>query len=423
MTANLTRTGRRSGIGDRRASGRLNVLQVVGICGGGLGRHVRALCRDLAASGHSVTAVYAPHDVDPAFHRFADQMQGTIRFVPMDLRREVDPMSDLRGVGGLLNLIGAAGPFDVVHGHSAKGGAIARIAGRISGVPTVYTPHSFIASSPEISATRATAYNWIERSLGHLATSRMVAVSEGEREFARKLRLAPEGRVVLIPNGLEEGDLKGGSERGPGEDPDLDQKPLTFGTALRFSEQKAPGLLVDAFAELLRASPGLPMKLVIAGDGELYGEVKKRVINSGMNGRISLPGWRTDTKAVLGELDVFVLPSLHEGFSYSLLEAMAARLPVVSTEVFGARETVLQVPGNVTVPPGDPSALAEGMKRAASMAKPEFLRRTLKDVGERNHKYVEKHYTQREASRRTVALYQTLRAEAMKSTPRNGKPR
>lgn len=413
MTA-LRRIGRRSGSGCRPASGRLKVLEVVGICGGGLGRHVRALCRDLVAGGHSVTVVYAPHDVDPEFHRFASELRGLIRFVPMKIPRQINPRSDLRSVAKVSNLIGAEGPFDVIHGHSAKGGVIARIAGHLSGSPTVYTPHSFIASSPEISAKQAAAYNWIERTLGHLATSKMIAVSEGERDFALRFGLVPKDRIVLIPNGLGKDDLEDAAWRGPTRDLDLNQKPLTFGTALRFSAQKAPGLLVDAFVQLSSTLPGLPMKLVIAGDGELYGEVKKKVASSGMSGVISLPGWRTDTKTLMREFDVFVLPSLHEGFSYSLLEAMASRLPVVSTEVFGAAETISQVPGNIIAASGDVGALAEGMQHAAVMAEPGLLRHALRDVGEDNYRHVKSRFTQDRASDRTIALYQDLKTEAGK---------
>jgi len=75
-----------------------------------------------------------------------------------------------------------------------------------------------------------------------------------------------------------------------------------------------------------------------------------------LKGEISLLGWKTDTREVLQNLDVFVLSSLCEGFSYGVLEAMAATLPIVSTEVFGTRQTVARVPGNVVVPVGDTGA-------------------------------------------------------------------
>lgn len=406
------RTSRRRGGYGSADSSSLNVLQVVGVCGGGLGRHLRALCRDLIAEGHTVTVAYAPHDIDSAFQEFVAERRGEIRFVPLKVQREIAPAADLLSVARLLSLVRSGGPFDVIHGHSAKGGAIGRVVGRLMGIPTVYTPHSLISSSPEVPKRRTAVYSWIERVLGHLATSKMIAVSQGEHAFALELGLVPKDRLVVIPNGIEEDDLE--NHRHSITEKALYQKPLTFGTTLRFSAQKAPVLLVEAFAHLSRTLPEMPMRLILLGDGELRDEVEARVDQSGVSDKIQLLGWRADTGAVLQEFDVFVLPSLYEGFSYSLLEAMAARLPVVSTEVFGAVEALSRVPGNVLVPPGDPRLLAQGMERAATMSEPETLRKTLRKVGEDNHEYVRQHFRQKEVSRRTIEIYTSLGATSTK---------
>src|SRR5919112_4503369 len=105
------------------------ILEVVEACGAGVGRHVRALCKGLVARDQEVTVAYAPYRVDEAFQRFLVEYRKEIRFVALTVRREISPVSDLRAVSQLMNLI-REGHFDVVHGHSSKGGAIARIAGR-----------------------------------------------------------------------------------------------------------------------------------------------------------------------------------------------------------------------------------------------------------------------------------------------------
>src|SRR5215218_4027825 len=170
---------------------KVQVLQVVEACGAGVGRHVRGLCEDLAAQGHHVTVAYAPHRADAAFRRFVIDRQEEIDFVPLKLRREISPKSDLTGLIQLLRLIRCKEPFDVIHGHSSKGGAIGRLAGLCSGVPAVYTPHGLYMSYPDVTGAKAAAYAFIEHILGHVATSKIVAVSEGEREFILKLKLAP----------------------------------------------------------------------------------------------------------------------------------------------------------------------------------------------------------------------------------------
>jgi len=384
----------------------MNILEVIEASYAGVGRHVRGLCEDLIAENHRLTVAYAPHRIDEQFRRFVADHKEEIRFVPLGVGRKISLVSDLRAVFQLLRLINLEGPFDIVHGHSSKGGAIARIAGRCSGVPTVYTPHTVIMASPEISRAYALVYTLVELILGRWATSRLIAVSNDERKFILKLKLTREDRVTVIENGLADQDFEGFSDGGTCED--LSEKPLTFGTIMRFSPQKAPGLLIEGFIRLVEMLPQIPVRLMLAGDGELLPEAKRQVEASGLGENISFLGWRTDTKDVLRKLDVFVLSSLYEGFSYTVLEAMAATLPVVSTDVFGTKETISQVPGNILIPAGNPAALAEGMKEMATLSELRSLRQSLRRIGEANHNYVATHFRQSESTRRTFEAYQAL---------------
>lgn len=385
----------------------MNILEVVEACGAGVGRHVRGLCRDLAAQGHRLTVAYSPHRTDEAFRRFIVDQQSKIRFVPLNIGQKVSPVSDLRGIFQLLRLIRLEGPFDIVHGHSSKGGAVARIAGRCFGVSTVYTPHSVVMASPEISRGGVAVYTLIERVLGHWATSKVIAVSEDEREFILRLGLVPEDRVAVIENGLDDRVFEYFSREADRED--TGQRPLTFGSIMRFSPQKAPGHLIEAFVRLVEMSPQVPVRLMVAGDGELFAEIKKQAAATGLGEKISLPGWREDARDVLRDLDVFVLSSLYEGFSYAILEAMAAKLPIVSTNVFGTKETVAQVPGNVLIPVGDPEALAQGMKQMTVPTESGSVRRSLQRIGQANHDYARTHFRQSETTRRTLEIYKALR--------------
>src|SRR5688572_6343805 len=127
----------------------MKILEVVEACGAGVGRHVRGLCHDLTTQNHQLTVAYAPHRADEAFNEFIADHRDRIRFVRLEVGRGISPVSDLRAMIQLLRLIKGEGPFDIVHGHSSKGGALARIAGRCIGTPTVYTPHSLIMASVE----------------------------------------------------------------------------------------------------------------------------------------------------------------------------------------------------------------------------------------------------------------------------------
>jgi glycosyltransferase involved in cell wall biosynthesis len=339
--------------------------------------------------------------------------QNEIRFVPLKIHHGISPASDVRGVAQLLRLIKLEGPFDIVHGHSAKGGAIARIAGRLSGVPTVYTPNGLIMSYPHISRAKAGVYALLERILGYWATSSFVTVSEGERNLILKLKLAPSERITLIENCVNVEDFEYFSEEPTYKD--ISEKPLTFGSLTRFSAEKAPDHLIEAFIRLSGELPQTPLRLVIAGDGELFGKAKNQVKVSGLGEKISLLGWRVDIKNVLREFDVFVLSSFSEAFSYTILEAMAAKLPIVSTNVSGTKETVSQVPGNILVPPGNPATLAEGMKRLATVADSGSIRQVLQRIGQANHDYVRAHFRQSENTRRNLQIYKKLHYKGKES--------
>lgn len=361
------------------------------------------LCKGMVEEGHRVDVAYSPHRLDKAFEDFIREYEGRIQFHPLGLGREVSPASDMKETLRLFRILKREGPFDIVHGHSSKGGAVARVAGRMAGVPTVYTPNGLIVASPELSGAKRFFYATVERVLGHLATTRFVAVCEDESMLAAKLRLAPKSRIAVIENAIDDDDLD--ATDASDESGERSGVPI-LGAAMRFSAQKAPHRLVEAFG-ILRGSR-VPARLVVAGDGELFGEVERRVEEKGIGGDVSLLGWREDTKAVLGGFDVFVLPSLYEGFSYAVLEAMAAGLPIVSTNVFGAKDTVARVPGNVVVPAGDSAALAAGMREMLETPADGDLRKKLRSIGAANREHVRENFRQSGITYRIIRLYEEV---------------
>ncbi|WP_162924579.1 glycosyltransferase [Rubrobacter indicoceani] len=385
---------------------RLRLLQVIEATGAGVGRHVRTLSEGLSELRHEVVVVYAPERLDPAFREFVGG--DSARFVKVNMGREVSPLSDLKSLRKILRVIRDRGPFDVVHGHSSKGGALGRAAALVSRIPAVYTPHSMIVSSPGISRKKAAAYTAVERVLGYGATGRIIAVSEDEAEFFRKIRAVPKKRIRVVPNALRDKDFRRFEERDPEETKNGGGGgPITFGSTMRFSEQKAPENLLEAFYRLKRSRPaGLrPVRLRVAGDGELLSGCLRRVGELGLEGDVEFPGWVSDPGEFLGGLDVFVVSSHYEaGVSYSTMEAMAAGLPVVTTRVFGAG-VVEGAEGNRVVPTGDAGALSGAM---AAMLGPGGEGEELRRIGERNHAYARETFDQRLATRRTEAVYREL---------------
>jgi len=140
---------------------------------------------------------------------------------------------------------------------------------------------------------------------------------------------------------------------------------ITIGTVGRMQAEKDPLNLVKAFL-LLAARPGVQkdrLRLVMVGDGPLREEAVRLLNEAGFSNQVWIPGDRHDVPELLRALDIFVLPSLGEGISNTILEAMASGLPVVATRVGGNPELVVEGSTGVTVPAADPEALATSLAR------------------------------------------------------------
>ena len=131
--------------------------------GAGVGRHFLDLAYGLAAQGWKVTGVYSPGRMDT---RFMARLHtaGPIHMVALPLHRNVHPL-DAADLWRVMRLLRQYGPFDIVHGHSSKAGALARLTARWLGMPAVYTPHAFVTLSPTLPRWQLALYARIERQL------------------------------------------------------------------------------------------------------------------------------------------------------------------------------------------------------------------------------------------------------------------
>src|SRR5262249_38365544 len=116
---------------------------------------------------------------------------------------------------------------------------------------------------------------------------------------------------------------------------------------------------------LLEALPS-DVHLVIAGDGRLRGALEAQAKQLGVADRVSFLGTRRDVADILAALDAYAMPSLWEGLSLALLEAMAARLPVIASDVGGVSQVAGDGAGCLRVPPADVAALAAAIRRLAA---------------------------------------------------------
>lgn len=187
---------------------------------------------------------------------------------------------------------------------------------------------------------RQPAYRWLRR-LYRGCIHSYVAVSAPIAEYLQKTIGIPSARLRLIGNGVDLQRFRPwrAGDASPEWYPFDKEQHLVIGTVGRQEPIKNPLLLVDAFIDLVRAGqPGSErLRLAMVGEGSLHGEIDSRMRAAGMRALLWLPGNRNDVDAILRCLDCFVLPSLSEGTSCTLQEALASGLPVVATDVGGNR--------------------------------------------------------------------------------------
>jgi glycosyltransferase involved in cell wall biosynthesis len=169
---------------------------------------------------------------------------------------------------------------------------------------------------------------------------------------------AEPSRVVTIPYGYDGGDPTG---KPPGLRKEFGIGNGTFliGSVGRLAPQKGQRYLLEAIQKMVAA--GEDVALVLVGEGPLLGSLKAQVAASGLERRVFFAGFRPEVRDLMPEFDVFVLPSVWEGFGLVLLEAMAAGRAIVASRVSAIPEVVEDGVTGFLVPPGDSDALAEAL--------------------------------------------------------------
>jgi len=265
-------------------------------------------------------------------------------------RRGPDPRIWLR----IAQLIRSFSP-DVIHTHSYVLRYVAPVAGRGT---IVHTLHNLAGRDPDW-ISGAIDRIWLGRRVQAVAVSKAVA-----RSYEQKYGVKP---VATIPNGIDTTRfLRPAARLNWRRKEGFSESDILIVSLARLEEQKDPRTLIQAFAAV--AARNSRCRLLLAGSGRLEDAVKQWASQSGFGERIHLLGVRTDVEDLLCAGDIFALSSLWEGSPLSVMEAMAAGLPVVATEVGGVPELVTSGVTGFLVEPGSSEMLAEALGRLAGDA-------------------------------------------------------
>jgi glycosyltransferase involved in cell wall biosynthesis len=272
----------------------------------------------------------------------ARELDIPVHIIPT-LVQPIAPAKDLRAVLAIRTLLKQLKP-DLVHAHTSKAGLLARFAGAIAGVPVVFTAHTW-SFAEGISRKQKLIALPLERIAG--LGSRIITVSENNRLLALARGVAGESRLTTVWNGIPDTSFRA--------DPGLTGRVRILMVA-RFAAQKDHLLLLRA---LSRINEKFEMSFV--GDGPTLRQAQQAADDLGLKDRVRFLGDRSDVAELLSQSHVFALSTRWEGLPLSILEAMRAGLPVISSDVGGVRESVEDGLTGFLVPVGDVDAMRNGL--------------------------------------------------------------
>ena len=261
-------------------------------------------------------------------------------FVIPELGRKISLFKDLISLIKIFMLIKREKP-DIIHTHTAKAGALGRIAGifynatRKDKAKLIHTFHGTVLQG-YFGKLKTNFFIWIERLLGFFS-DQIIVVSESVKKELLDLEIGSPEKICVIPLGL-----------------DIDKllsipyakvnRRVNFGMVARLVPVKNHKMLLSACKEFIRTNGTASgsYRFLIVGDGELRQELEQAADELGINSNIEFCGWNLETFDIYNQLDVVVLTSLNEGTPLSLIEAMSAARPIIATDVGGVKDLFIK---------------------------------------------------------------------------------
>ena len=336
---------------------------------GGAEIYLSRIMSSLVENGWDVTLLAAERETVEGW--LASVEADGVRVLRHDPHREID-RNAVRSLTGLLR------GFPLVHiNKTAPRNSLPVIpAARRAGARHIVTTEHIVRRPVSHYPLGEVVLTTLVRRTNRLV-DRIVVVSENSREsYLRNYRPDPR-KVVTIHNGIDLTRFRNTASRGRTRRElgiaDGDVVAVVIG---RLTAGKGHDTLFDALPRALSGAPEL--RFLIVGNGPLEAELRRRVGSAGLEERTLFTGFRSDVPDLLAAADLFVLPSHGESFPLTVLEAMAAALPVVATDVGGVPEAVVDGRTGLLVPPADAASLADALVRVGTDAD---LRRSMGEAG------------------------------------------
>ena len=322
------------------------VLQVLGASAGGIARHVSQIVSLLDAADGLAIDVACPPDLPIGMPKPSIDVR-----IPNGARGHGAVIRRLR------HLV-QKGDYDVVHAHGLRAGIDASIAARgIS--PVIVSVHNLVR--PEIAGPVRSKIDRLAEPLAVRLAQRTLAVSQEIADHLKRVAPGAASKIEVMYLGIGEPPAVGRSRAEVRSDLSLGSDDRVVVAVARLAPQKALHVMLEAVA-LTTSHP----TLIVVGEGPLEVELRRGAERLGLEGRVRFLGFRDDVADLVAAADVFCLSSVWEGVPLAVQEAILLGVPVVSTDVGGMSEIVVDGRSGRLVPSGDVRALAAALDEVCS---------------------------------------------------------
>ncbi|MCS5596378.1 MAG: glycosyltransferase family 4 protein [Alphaproteobacteria bacterium] len=351
---------------------------------GGVQIHIRDLSTWLNNQGHEAL-VYSGW---PGIISDHIKAMGTDYFEVHDMGRPIHPVKDIKSIIQLRRYLKKHKP-DILSCHSSKAGIVGRMAA--IGLPTkvIFTAHGW-AFTEGVSNGARIAYKWIEKCAAPFC-SKIITVSEYDRQLALSHKIAKPEKIIAIHNGMPE-------RPAPVRTPkDNAAQPVKLIMVARFAAQKDHDTLLRA----LKLIKDKNWHVSLCGNGDSL-PTQQLAVELGLTDKIDFLGERDDVPELLEKHDVFLLITHWEGFPRSIIEAMRAGLPSIATDVAGNGESITHGKTGYLVKHKDAEDVAHAITK---IVEDETLRL---DMGKAARATYEEQFTFLHMAKQNLALYEAL---------------
>ncbi len=352
---------------------------------GGITTYLFALSRQYLDKGHDVFLGTAGGARAEEFSKLGVHLIDA----PVGTKVEVHPQI-YKAVPRLLKVIRKE-QIDIIHSHTRVTQFLGQVLSFFSGVPYVATSHGFYKT------------HWFRRTFPCWGRA-VIAISQPVKDHLINDFKVPADRVFLVPNGIDLQSFQQvdqlAKERARKKF-NITQTPV-IGMVSRLADVKGHSVLIDAMPNIIKSFP--KALLFLAGEGKIKDQLKAQVKHMGLENNVTFAAVFNSSGSVLMLFDVFVMPSLDEGFGLSGMEAQLCGLPIVASNVGGIPFFVFHEETGLLVPPKDPQALAQAILRF--LKDPQFSER----IGQQARKFIQENFSSEIMARKTLQMYEKVLA-------------